>query len=198
MKKKTIISLLIVLLMLCGCGNKNSSTSTDSETNNSSETVTVDEGLLDVTITLPNSFFESFDTTAEKYVESIKEGEGNDVFKKVEINNDGSVSITMTRANYNAFMDDMAKSVESSLQELIDSNEYSFASIDHDSKFENFTVKLSTNEMGFGEQFSVLAFALYGGIYQMFAGNENPRVFVKYIGENGSELYNWDSLNTNN
>ena len=39
----------------------------------------------------------------------------------------------------------------------------------------------------------VIAFSMYGGIYQLFEGNQNPHVAVKYIGADGSELMAWDS-----
>lgn len=183
--------------MLCSCGTKKETdnSETPKEEVKEQETVTVDEGLLDVTITLPNSFFEQFETSAEEYVQSMDEG---DTFKKVEINDDGSVSITMTRAKYNEFMKEMEKSVNDSLQEMINSGEYAFESVEHDNKFENFTVKLSTDEVGFAESFMVVAFAMYGGIYQLFGGNQNPHVVVKYIGSNGSELLTWDSSELNN
>lgn len=194
--KKILLSLLC-LLMLCGCGGKkeeanNSSAGTNASEGEQEETVTVDEKLFDVTITLPSSFFESFEMTAEDYVNSMNE-DNQKFFKEVKVNDDGSVSITMTRAQYNEFMGEMEKSIEGSLKEMIDGGDFAFTSVDHDKKFEIFTVTLSTNEIGFAESFSVMGFALLGGIYQLFDGNQNPNVKVKFVGADGTELQTWDS-----
>ena len=194
--RKIVIPILSVLLILCGCGNKTKqgNTTESSPAEEKTDTVAVDEGLLNVTITLPNSFFETFDTTAEEYVNSFNSEEGEDkAFKNVVINEDGSVSITMTKAKYNEFMKEIASSLDDSLQEMIDSGDYAFESIEHDKKFENFTVRLSGSEAGFLESFMVIAFGFYGGIYQLFDGNESPQVKVQYIGADGSEVLSWDS-----
>lgn len=191
--KKNLIVLLILLLCLCSCGKKeNANNEEKNPEENQSETIQVDEGLFDVTITLPNSFFESFDTTAEKYVNSMN-SENGDKFKKIEINDDNSVSITMTKAKHNELMSELEKSLDETLQEMINDDTYSIVAVEHDKKFENFKVELSTNEVGFAESFLTLAFSMYGGLYQLFDGNQDPHVVVKYIGSDGTELQTWDS-----
>lgn len=187
--RKIIISILLVMLLLCGCGSKKG---TNENSDSSTETVEVDEGLIDVTITLPNSFFEYFDMTAEDYIESM-ESEETKSFKKVEKNDDGSVSITMSKKDYKELMKQITANLDDSLQEMVNSEDYSFESIEHDAKFEDFKVKLTTNEVGLVESFMVIAFSMYGGIYQLFDGNQNPHVAVKYIGADGNELMAWDS-----
>ncbi len=199
---KKLLLMLLCLLMLCGCGSKkedvnSSPAGADTSEEKQEETVTVDENLLDVTVTLPNSFFESFETTAEDYVASMNEGDQK-TFKEVKVNDDGSVSITMTRGQYNEFMGEMEKSIDDSLKEMIDGGDFAFVSIDHDKKYENFTVTLSTNELGFAESFSVMGFAMLGGIYQLFDGNQNPNITVKFIGANGTEIQTWNSADMAN
>ena len=196
---KKLLLMLLCLLMLCGCGSKkedvnSSPAGADTSEEKQEETVTVDENLLDVTVTLPNSFFESFETTAEDYVASMNEGDQK-TFKEVKVNDDGSVSITMTRGQYNEFMGEMEKSIDDSLKEMIDGGDFAF---DHDKKYENFTVTLSTNELGFAESFSVMGFAMLGGIYQLFDGNQNPNITVKFIGANGTEIQTWNSADMAN
>jgi hypothetical protein len=92
----------------------------------------------------------------------------------------------------------MEKSIDDSLKEMIDGGDFAFVSIDHDKKYENFTVTLSTNELGFAESFSVMGFAMLGGIYQLFDGNQNPNITVKFIGANGTEIQTWNSADMAN
>ncbi len=196
MKKQFVLIVLSVLILLTGCGSKNETKNDNdaqgSEIQETSDTVTVDEGLLDVTITLPNSFFETFlDTNAEEYIASLGENSGS--FKNTVVNEDGSVSVTMSKKDYNEFMSELETNIDDSLKDLINDESYAIESIDHDKKYETFTVKLSTNEVGYMESFMSIAFVMYGGMYQMFDGNENPHIIVKYIGQDGTELEVLDS-----
>ena len=144
MKKRTIQNILFGLMFLIGFGILVYPTVSDQWNTyrqsrlittyeqvieeKQEETVTVDENLLDVTVTLPNSFFESFETTAEDYVDSMNEG-NQKIFKEVKVNDDGSVSITMTKTQYNEFMGEMEKSIDDSLKEMIDGGDFAFVSI---------------------------------------------------------------------
>lgn len=201
MKKQFLLIMLSIMLLLSGCGSKKDSGNGAGEQNNesqeSSETVTVDESLMNVTITLPNSFFEDFlDTSAEEYVASL--GENSNAFKNAVVNEDGSVSVTMSKKEYNEYMTELGKSIDDSIKELIDDESNSFVSVDHDKKYETFTVKLSTDEIGLGESFMAIGFVMFGGIYQMFDGNQKPHIIVKYVGPNGTELQTFDSNNMGN
>jgi len=184
--------LVVCVLCLSGCSsNKDNSKTDNNESNNTSETVTVDENLIDVTITLPNDFFTTFDTTAEEYVAGMQDENHN--FKNVVLNEDKSVSITMTKAEYRKMMSEMEEGMESSLQEIIDDENFTVKAIDHNKDFSEFNVTMSSNELGFADSFLVLSFAMLGGFYQMFDGNENPRVIVNFIGADGNVINTWNS-----
>lgn len=194
--KKIIIVFVVCLLCLNGCSNNNQTENTDnSGENNTNETVTVDENLLDVTITLPNDFFTTFDTTAEEYVAGLNDENHN--FKDVVLNDDKSVSITMTKGEYKTMMSEMEESMESSLQEIIDDENYTVKEIIHNKDFSEFNVTMSSNELGFADSFLVLSFAMMGGFYQMFDGNQSPQVAVNFIGADGNVINTWNSTELN-
>ena len=121
--------------------------------------------------------------------------EGNDAFKDVTVNEDGSVSVTMSKKDYNAFMDELGSGIDDGIKELIDDNSNAFASVDYDKKYETFTVTLSADSVDSMESFMSIAFFVYGGMYQIFDGNENPHIVVKYIGQDGTLLETYDSDN---
>lgn len=190
--KRIIILLVVCVLCLTGCSSPKDDGKTDNnENNNTNETVTVDENLIDVTITLPNDFFTTFDTTAEEYVAGLQDENHN--FKNVVLNEDKSVSITMTKAEYKKMMSEMEEGMESSLQEIIDDENFTVKAIDHNKDFSEFNVTMSSNELGFADSFLVLSFAMLGGFYQMFDGNENPQVIVNFIGADGNVINTWNS-----
>ena len=91
------ILVLLVTLTLISCGNAKEVSKENATASPSTQTVEVDESLFDVTITLPNSFFESLDTTAEEAVKNQEESGSN--FKSVKLNDDQSVEITMTKSD---------------------------------------------------------------------------------------------------
>ena len=185
--KKLVLLIVVLSIVLSGCGAKNNEEKKESSTN----AADVDESLFDVTITLPNSFFESFDTTAEEYVNSNEKNKER--FKEVKLNDNGSVSVTMSKSDYKQMMSELEENIERSLQDVVNSEDYNVEAISHDSRFTRFEIKLNTNEVGFAESFLVVGFTMLGGIYQMFDGNEKPQLEVVFTNSSGQEIKTWDS-----
>ncbi len=92
------ILVLMTMLTLASCGNAKEVSKDNANASPSTQTVEVGENLFDVTITLPNSFFESLDMTAEEAVKNQEES-GN-TFKSVKLNDEQSVEITMSKSDY--------------------------------------------------------------------------------------------------
>jgi len=184
----TVLLSIMMLFSLAGCGEKKNETTTENP-KQENETLNVDEGLLTVTINLPNSFFESFETTAEDYVNGLKaDSTEEELFKEVILNDDGSVTLKMSKSKYNKMMDEMAKSINDSIQEMINDTEtYSnFADIKTNSDFTEFNITLANGQVSLVESFSVIAFYMYGGIYQMFTENPNMDIKVNFYDTAGN------------
>ena len=195
----TILLSIMMLFSLVGCGEKKNETTTENP-KQENETLNVDEGLLTVTINLPNSFFESFETTAEDYVNGLKaDSTEEELFKEVILNDDGSVTLKMSKSKYNKLMDEMAKSVDESIQELINDNENypNIANIKANSDYTQFDVTLASNQLSFMDSFVTIAFYMYGGIYQMFTENPNMDIKVNFYGADGT-LIDTSSYGQNN
>jgi hypothetical protein len=129
---KKIYAFLVVFIMLLSviaCSNSATLDDTDNdaaagsdgaseqkdqtEQQTSSDTVQVDEGLLNVTITLPASYFEGMtDFDPEAYANEQK-------FKKVVVNKDGSISITMSKTRHDELMAETKADIDKSFAELI-------------------------------------------------------------------------------
>lgn len=97
--------------------------------------VDVDKGLFNVEVTLPASFFEGEDMES---VAANAEAEG---VGEATVNEDGSVTYKMSKSKHNEMMDEMAKSVEESKTEIVDSGDYpSVRAIENNKHYSKFTV----------------------------------------------------------
>lgn len=145
---KKILALIIsssLLFSFTGCGNSNknsdsakaTSSNSASEKKESSKDVSVDEGLLDVTITLPASMFEN-ETNFDPKAYNEEQG-----FKETIVNEDGSISITMSKKKHNELMSDMKKSIDETFSEIIESEETPYIKkITSDKDFSTVTVEV--------------------------------------------------------
>ena len=187
---KAVLSALMVFSLI-GCSQKQDVSAKPEETK---ETVEVDEGLLNVTVTLPASFFEMMGTTSEDYVAEMKEDQG-DKLKDVKINDDKSVELTMSKKNYNEMMDNMTKSIDESIQKMVDDQETypNITAVTVNKDYTEYTVTLESGELGFNESFSVLNFYIWGGLYQAFAGNGGTPIIVNFVDKDGNLIQTADS-----
>ena len=196
--KRVFIILTVMMLCLSGCTKKEEQLSENSSNTEEDEhkTIEVDERLIDVTITFPNSFFTTFDTTAEEYVDSFQKEDSR--IKKVVLNEDQSVSMTISKADYKKMLSEMEENVNESLEKIIEDDSNSVIAIDHNKDFSVFDVRLSADELSFADSFLVLSFSMLGGFYQMFAGNKEIEVKVNFIGTDGTVINTWDSSELDN
>ena len=194
---KRLLALTLALLMLTGCGaspdsvpdsqgdgSESVSENANGTADNSSDGIDVDKGLLEVEFTVPAEFFDE-GTTQESLDEAVNE-EG---FKSATLNDEGSVSYVMTRAKHAEMMDDIREEIDSSLAEMVGSEEYpTITKIEPNSTYTEFKVYLSTEEVGLAESFSALALYVFGGMYNAFNGEPVDDVAVFFVSESTDEV----------
>ena len=183
---RKFILVLVTMLTLVSCGNTKEVSDENATPSSSAQTVEVDENLFDVTITLPNSFFESLDTTAEEAVK--KQEESGNTFKSVKLNEDQSVEITMTKSDYKKMMSEMKKNVNDSLQEIVDNTEDfpNITNIESNDDFTKFTVTVEDGTVGLTDSFVFMVLYLYGGIYQVFTPEQKMSVEITFVDKEGN------------
>ena len=183
---RKFILVLVPMLTLASCGNAKEVSDENATPSSSAQTVEVDENLFDVTITLPNSFFESLDTTAEEAVKNQEES-GN-TFKSVKLNDDQSVEITMTKSDYKKMMSELKKNVNDSLQEIVDNTEDfpNITNIESNDDFTEFTVTVEDGTVSVTDSFVCMALYLYGGIYQVFTPEQKMNVEITFVDKEGN------------
>lgn len=139
----------IILSALYGCGSKEpapTEAALQEETPaivttapTEQQTIDTDEGLLTVTITLPESMFEGEDTSnfdADAYV-------AENGFIHAEVNEDGSVSVTMTKKKHSELMAELTANLEATFAEMVESEDTPYIKeITHNDDFSEVTMKV--------------------------------------------------------
>ena len=187
--KKTIFFALsiIICLSLAGCGGSSNDTQQNIEEDSKSEetqSIEVDEGLLNVEITVPPDFLEE-GTTQETLDETAKE-EG---LKSITLNDDGSATYIMSKSKHDEMMAGIRESIDESMAEMINPETYpTFVEVTSNDDYTHFTVKLSTNEVGISESVSVLGFYVLGGLYNAFNGTPVDDVTVSFVNADTGDI----------
>lgn len=174
MKRLISITLsLAMVLSLSACGGGNGSASSAGSASSSADGgISVDKNLLTVDITLPASFFEGEDMSdfdADAY--AAEQG-----FNKAVLNDDGSVSINMSKAKHNKLMDEMSKSAEDTFDSMVGAEDSPYIQkITHSESFDTIQIivdKAGYESGGLASAFIPLTVYVPAAFYQMFAGVE--------------------------
>ena len=187
--KKTIFFALsiIICLSLVGCGGSSNDTQQNIEEDSKSEetqSIEVDEGLLNVEITVPPDFLEE-GTTQEDLDEAAKE----DGIKSITLNDDGSATYIMSKSKHDEMMAGIRERIDESMAEMIDPETYpTFVEVTSNDDYTHFTVKLSSNEVGLSESISVLGFYMLGGLYNAFNGTPVDDVTVSFVNADTGDI----------
>lgn len=142
----------------------------------------VEKELFDVTITIPAAYEE--DVTQEQLDEKAKENG-----YKATLNEDGSVTYVMTKSQHKKMMEEFKEYLETSLEEMIQSEDYpNFTDIKTNDDFTEFIITTTSNELDFGESFSVMTFYMLGGMYHVFNGTTIDNIHVEFINADSGEV----------
>lgn len=207
MKKKLILLLLSTTLILSACGSDAVTEETPSaepvseliveepvaeesttETSGLSELeaigdVEVDEGLFNVELNIPADF------VGEKTQADLDAIASESGYKSITLNEDGSATYVMTKKQHKEMMDEMTVSLNESLAEMVGSEDYpNITDIKTNENFTEFTITTKSIELDLNESFSVLAFYMYGGMYNIFAGTTVDNVHVEFINADSGEV----------
>lgn len=187
MKTTKIIALMLALcLALTACstpsaGNEEPDNSPSNAVSGTSETpnkkddndeIQVDEGLISIEITIPASFYEGEDMStfdADAYASE------ND-FKSAVVNEDGSVTISMTKKRHNSLMDDFRTTINDAFEEMVGAEDTPYIKeincSDNYDQIEIVVDKDGYDNGGLYSAFIPLQVYLQGAIYQVFNGEE--------------------------
>lgn len=183
---KYFVSVAALTLVLAGCST---GAPGGSPTPDSTELIAVDETLTTVTITIPSSIMQMGDTVTQ---ETVDLSVANSGFDSGVLNEDGSVTYTMSQAKHREILDKYAASVDSSIADSIKA-EKSIKTVEHDDSFTKFTVTVDRAdfENSLSAQFVGFGLALTAAMYQAFdgVGADGYRVTFDYVDADSGEVF---------
>lgn len=153
--------------------------------------VSIENGILMVSVTIPANFI------GEITQEELDQKAG-DTYVSAKLNNDGSVTYKMTKSQHKKMLDGIVESIDSSLQDMVDDESYSFTSIKHNDDYTQFDVTISGTELNLSDSFATLGFYIYGGMYGIFSGHRADNVIVNFYDADGNLISTGDSDNLGN
>lgn len=192
LKRNDLISLIAILLltMLAACGNgdeadertegQSSETEATEETADTDEEgagVEVDKGLFQVEVTLPPMFFEG-DEDIETMITNAEEEDG---ISDVTENEDGSITVRMSKAKHGELMDELETSVMETMDDIVADEEFgSIEEITSSSDYSEFTMVVAQEafENSF-DGFATLTLGMTGMLYQLFDGVASDDIHVE-------------------
>ena len=135
-----------------------------------------------VELTIPADFLGD-DATQQALDEKVAETDG---IVSATLNADGSATYVMTAAGHDKLMQELAQNIDDQLADMAGSSDYpNVVSVEAFSDYTSFTVTLSTDAVGLQESIMVMAFYLYGGMYNAFNGTPVDNVSVQFVNQSG-------------
>ncbi|MEZ2716134.1 hypothetical protein [Niallia circulans] len=177
MRKFTYAFLAVCMILLVACSaDKDKKENTDNNKQADEQKMNEDKGLLNVEITLPASLFEGEDIDS---VIADVEKEGIKVTK----NEDGSLTYKMSKAKHKEMMKEMEASLEESIKEIKESDDYvSIKDITHNKAFSEFTLVVDKKKYEDSmDSFAIFTLGITGMMYQVYSGVDPDDYQVKIL-----------------
>lgn len=138
-----------------------------------------------IELTVPADFLDE-GTTQESLDAEVSKADG---FISAKINADGSATYVMTESKHNDLMQELRQNIDTELAKMADSSDYpNIVSVSASNDYTAFTVTLSTDTVGLQESIMVMAFYMYGGMYNAFNGTPADNVSVQFVNQSGTVL----------
>lgn len=145
--------------------------------------IEVEENIFDVEITIPADYVES--TTQEEVDQEAAEAGVH----SATLNEDGSVTYVMSKAQHKKLLEDIRQSIQTSLDEMVGSEDYpNITSVEANDNFTSFTVTTTSTELSLTEAFSIMGFYMYGGLYGIFSGETPDNIHVDFVNADTGEI----------
>lgn len=149
------------------------------------EQIEVEDNLFDVTLTLPADY--ASDITEEEIAQQVADGKVH----TGTLNDDGSVTYTMSKAQHAALLESIAAELRSTLDDMIGSTDYpNLTAIETNDDFTDFTVYTTTQPgaVGLSDEMSVLIYYTCGKMYGIVSGQEPDNIHVDILNSESGEL----------
>lgn len=192
MKKLLTLGLAVLVvssLILSGCSkkepNQNITNSEEVDLIEEDEGVSVDKNILTIDITFPEEIVG--DTSSFNEREYLEQNEG---MKSAKINEDGSLTLTMTKKKHNELLDEMKLNMDDTFKELIEGKDTPYIkNIEHTEDYREVRVMVDKGAYEESFDFTPYVIGINAGMYQLYSEEEYKSTIIMEDAETGEEIY---------
>lgn len=179
--------LVIALIFLVGCSNETqNSTTTEVVEEETEAKMEVEKNLLSVDVTLPYEFVEQEDEELNVTLEELAKEDG---INEVTDNNDGTVTMNMTKSKHTEVLKSLSDSIDEHIDELIASEDNSIVKIETSDNYKTFDLYVDPSQYNsLTEAFSAISFYFQGLLYNAYDGNSDSEIIVNFIDNETGEV----------
>lgn len=178
MKKVFFVVLILFVFMFSACSSRDNEAgdSQIEENSGSSQTegvtdlgnVDSQKNLFSVEVTIPAQFYENSDSGPLSQ-DDVNKTVSELSFKSGKLNDDGSVTYKMSKAQHEEFLKSYKDSVDSTISDMLnDENNESLTDITYNDNLTQFTISVDGEKFSMLDMFNALAFYIEGTYYQLF------------------------------
>ena len=136
-----------------------------------------------VTLVIPTVYE---NVTTQEEAEKIRTENG---YESAVLNEDGSLTIVMSRSQHDEMLDQFRKSVDEGIKEIIQAVEDStIEKIEYNDDYSVFTVTVEGDEIGIMERQIADELVMYGTLYHIYTGNDVEHIQVDYVSRESGEV----------
>ena len=136
-----------------------------------------------VTLVIPTVYE---NVTTQEEADQIRDRNG---YESATLEEDGSLTIVMSRSQYDELLSSFRESVDRGIAEII-SEDYgsSIEKIEYNDDYSVFTVTVSTDEIGIIERQTADELVMYGTLYHIYTAGEADHIQVDYVNRDSGEI----------
>ena len=136
-----------------------------------------------VTVVIPTVYEE---VKTQEEADRIREKNG---YKSVALEENGSLTIVMTKSQHDELIRDFRTSVDKGISEIIGAGGgSSIEKIEYNEDYSIFTVTVTEEEIGVIERQAADELIMYGALYHVYTGNDADRIRVDYVNAQTGEI----------
>ncbi|MBP3879844.1 MAG: hypothetical protein J6D46_05960, partial [Lachnospiraceae bacterium] len=136
-----------------------------------------------VTVVIPTVYEE---VKTQEEADRIREKNG---YKSVTLEENGSLTIVMTKSQHDELIRDFRTSVDKGISEIIGAGGgSSIEKIEYNEDYSIFTVTVTEEEIGVIERQAADELIMYGALYHVYTGNDADRIRVDYVNAQSGEV----------
>ena len=136
-----------------------------------------------VTVVIP-TVYES--VTSQEEADEIRDNNG---YESAVLEEDGSLTIVMSRSRYDEMISRFRESVDRGITEILEGETGSeIGKIEYNDDYSVFTVTVEGDEIGIMERQIADELVMYGTLYHIYTGNDVEHIQVDYVSRESGEV----------